>query len=125
LVPKIDHKPTIIIGGVLADDGSRRMLGKPESEAQMSFRHGGNGESKTLIDFHEGAGYVLICPRDTANHPADIAVIINRAFNDWMAKHPGIRIRSALPITREGNTVALHVWFDRPDVPVPPPKESE
>jgi hypothetical protein len=90
----------------------------------MSSRHGGNGESKTLIDFHEGPGYALICPRDTANHPADIALILNRAFNDWLRKHAGIRVRAALPITRDGQTVAIHVWFDRPDIEAPRQQEE-
>ena len=65
----------------------------------MSSRHGGNGESKTLIDFHEGPGYALISPRDTTNHPADIALILNQAFNEWLRKRLGIRVRAALPIT--------------------------
>jgi hypothetical protein len=85
----------------------------------MGLRHDGNGASKTVIEFREELGHALICPADTANHPSDIALIINRAFNDWLLKHPTIRVRAALPITRDGQTVALHVWFDRPDLEVP------
>ncbi len=46
----------------------------------MSFRHGGNGESKTLIDVLERRNYSLISPRNPANLPSNIAIIINRAF---------------------------------------------
>ena len=90
----------------------------------MSSRHGGNGESKTFIDYHEGPGYVLICPRDTTNHPADIALILNGALNEWLHKHLGIRVRAALPITRDGQTVAIHLWFDRPDMEAPRQREE-
>jgi len=82
----------------------------------MSFRHEGNGEGKTVINFLERGNYILISPRNATNLPANIAIIVNRAFLDWMKKHPGIRIRAVLPIMQDGQTTALHVWYDRPDV---------
>lgn len=84
----------------------------------MSYRHEGNGETNTQIDLMESPGHVLICPHDLKRLPHNIAVIINTAFNDWLKKHPGIRIRTTLPFTQDGQTTAIHVWFDRPDVDV-------
>ena len=82
----------------------------------MHFRHEGNGENKTRIDFVDGLNYVLICPHDPGMLPVNIAIIINNAFMDWQKKHPGIRIRTVLPITQDGQTIALHVWYDGADV---------
>ncbi len=38
-----------------------------------------------------------------------------------MKKHPGIRVREVLPITQDGQTVALHIWYDMPDIDYPKP----
>jgi hypothetical protein len=81
----------------------------------MAFRHEGNGDDKTRVDFLDRSNYVLICPHDSKTLPANIALIINTAFLDWQKKHPGVRIRTVLPITQDGQTVALHVWYDRAD----------
>jgi len=81
----------------------------------MNFRHEGNGNSKTQIDFLDRPGYVLICPHDLENPPAAIALILNNALNDWLKKHPSIRVRSILPITKDGQTTAIHLWYDQAD----------
>jgi len=86
----------------------------------MAFRHEGNGESNVKITIEERSNYVLFCPHDLANVPKDIAVIINRVMIDWLKAHPGVRIRTALPITQDGQTIALHLWYDRADMEVPP-----
>jgi len=85
----------------------------------MALWREGNGNSKTTIDFVERPNYVLICPHDLTALPANIAVIINNAFLDWMQKHAGIRIREILPLIQDGQTIALHVWYDGPDVQGP------
>jgi hypothetical protein len=81
----------------------------------MGFRHDGNGHTKTEIDFIERPGYVLICPRNSATPPANIALIVNAALTDWLKKTPNIRVRTVLPITRDGQTTAVHLWYDSPD----------
>jgi hypothetical protein len=91
----------------------------------MSFRHQSNGDDKTQIDFIHQPNHVLICPHETTNLPLNIAIIVNRAFMDWLQKHPGIRIRTILPITQDGQTTALHVWYDRSDVDFPKLPEAK
>jgi hypothetical protein len=81
----------------------------------MSFRQEGNGETKTRINFHEGRNHVLICPADAHNLPPDIALILNNALIDWLKLHPGIRVRSVLTITQDGQTTAIHLWYDLVD----------
>jgi hypothetical protein len=82
----------------------------------VAFRQEGNGEGKTLIDFVGRANYVLICPHDAATLPPNIAAIINQALLDWLKQHPAVRVRAALPITQDGQTTALHLWYDGPDM---------
>jgi hypothetical protein len=81
----------------------------------MAFRHQGNGEDQTQIDFISRPNYVLICPHDATNLPSNIAAIINRALTDWLKRTPGIRVRAVLPITHDGQTTAVHVWYDPAD----------
>ncbi|HJZ89265.1 MAG TPA: hypothetical protein VKE40_00235 [Gemmataceae bacterium] len=81
----------------------------------MAFRHQGNGEDRTQIDFVARPNYVLICPLDATNLPPNIAAIVNRALTDWLKRTPGIRVRAVLPITQDGQTTAVHVWYDSAD----------
>jgi hypothetical protein len=84
--------------------------------AAMAFRHEGNGHPKAAIDFNERPGYVFICPRDPDRLPATIAGVINTARTNWLKRNLGIRVRTAVLITRDGQTVAVHLWYDRADV---------
>ena len=81
----------------------------------MAFRHEGNGDTGTAIDFVERPGYVLICPQDPARLPANIALVVNTALLDWLKRNPAIRVRTVLPITQDGQTTAVHLWYDRAD----------
>lgn len=38
--------------------------------------------------------------------------ILDHALHDWLRNHPTRRVRTVLPITSQGNTVAIHVWYD-------------
>jgi hypothetical protein len=78
----------------------------------MAFRHQGNGEDQTQIDFVSRPNYVLICPHDATNLPSNIAAIINRPLTDWLKRTPGIRVRAMFPITQDGQTTAVRVWYD-------------
>lgn len=82
----------------------------------MGKRHEGNGHNQTIINFVDRPGYVLICPHDTTNLPENIAPIVNQAMTDWLKKTQGIRVRAVLPIVQDGNTVAIHLWYDKADV---------
>jgi hypothetical protein len=91
----------------------------------MAFRHESNGDSDIKIAIEQLSNYVLFAPQDLANVPKGIAVIINRVMVNWLKENPGVRIRAALPITQDGQTTALHLWYDRADMEALKKKETQ
>ena len=50
------------------------------------------------------------------NPPADptwLPYLLNDALGRWLKQNPKAKIRAALPIVAGGNTVEIHVFFDR------------
>lgn len=76
------------------------------------MRHHGNGHGKGVIRYVETPGHVHILPDSLVNLPADIAVIVHNAMMDWLQRHPDVRVRAVLPITQDGQTVMIHLWYD-------------
>ena len=37
---------------------------------------------------------------------------LNHTFYSWLQRNPEFQVRTTLPIVENGNTVAIHVWFD-------------
>ena len=76
---------------------------------------GGNGSAgKGLIDICPvGEGCSLFIPNPQHPPPDDeLHIALTQVLQKWMLSHP-VRVRETLPITHQGNTVALFVWWDR------------
>jgi hypothetical protein len=41
------------------------------------------------------------------------AALLNESLIRWLMAQPSLRVRAALPIVVDGNTAALHLWYDR------------
>jgi hypothetical protein len=55
----------------------------------------------------------LIIPNPTHPPPGEVLHVAQAdALQKFILAHP-IRVRSTLPIVREGSTVAIFVWWDR------------
>ena len=44
-----------------------------------------------------------------------LPILLSKTLFHWMSQNPQFRVRNTLPIVEDGYTVAIHVWFDRPD----------
>jgi hypothetical protein len=98
----------------------------------MTLRLGeGNGHSKGLIDIvplKEGCSVFMANPQQPP--PADeMPEAITDVLTKWMAQQP-VEVRHTLPITKDGNTTVLFVWWERtaPPAPLtapPPPPPGE
>ena len=41
-----------------------------------------------------------------------VADLISKSITTWLEQHPEISVRSTLPIVKDGQTIAVHVWYD-------------
>jgi hypothetical protein len=49
----------------------------------------------------------------------EVAKFLSHSLTEWMRQRPHLRVRFAVPINRDGDTVELHAWYDQiifPDI---------
>lgn len=44
--------------------------------------------------------------------PAALADLLSKSVTGWMKQHADVKVATTLPIVRDGQTVAVHWWFD-------------
>ena len=49
---------------------------------------------------------------ETDPRPDRLPYALNQSVTAWARQNPTLCIRATLPIVSQGNTVAIHVWFD-------------
>jgi len=70
--------------------------------------------TKITIDRIEmGTGWVCFQPGDRPPSPDRLPAFLNECFYTWLQRNPDFNIRATMPIVENGQTVLLHVWFDR------------
>jgi hypothetical protein len=85
----------------------------------------GNGHPEFRITQQDMGGWVRGFLDDPRRVPDNAAVYLSHALAQWFRERPQLRMRFAVPIDREGNTVELHAWYDAvqfPDVSPLAPK---
>ena len=74
----------------------------------------GNGDGGIDIGVVEmGRGWVLF--RAGIGPSTDLERVpglVSESLVQWLGSHPGVRVRTTLPIAQAGFTVAVHVWYD-------------
>jgi hypothetical protein len=70
----------------------------------------GNGSSRFNIDSEDMGGWVRIFPR--GNLPDNLPVYLSHSLADWFRLRPQLRLRFAVPITKDGATVELHGFYE-------------
>jgi hypothetical protein len=41
-----------------------------------------------------------------------LPLYLSKSVAAWQKQTPSLKVRAPLPIVRDGNTIAVHVWFD-------------
>jgi hypothetical protein len=60
-----------------------------------------------------GAGWLCFVSKSgTDPRPDRLPYALSRAIEDTFKQTPTLTVRETLPIVSNGNTVAIHVWFD-------------
>lgn len=79
----------------------------------MNFRHEGNGHSQIKVHITLVAhGYIIVHADDITTPSVDTSVAVSQTVEKVLKDKPTMRVRSTLPIVKEGHTVAVHIWFD-------------
>ena len=59
-----------------------------------------------------GTGWAVFLASGTPPKPEDLPLYLSEAVAAWLKQTPSLTVRATLPIVRNGNTIAVHVWFD-------------
>lgn len=72
----------------------------------------GNGSGKFDIRTVDMGGWVRIFPPQPDELPEDLAVFLSHTLSEWFRQRPHLRMRCAMPVSRDGSTIELHAWYD-------------
>jgi hypothetical protein len=99
--------------------------GKRPDEVKEMKPHGGNGCGKFNVFSDDMDGWLRVHTDLKGTVPNDLACTCRSRSPNWFRERPTFRLRSVVPISRDGNTVELHAWFDAhmfpPTSASPPP----
>ena len=76
----------------------------------MKPKSGGNGSGKLDVGCHDMGGWIRVLA--AGETPADLPVYLSHLLAQWFRERPHLRLRFVVPISRDGDTVELHAWYD-------------
>ena len=79
----------------------------------MATHTSGNGSGKFNVHQLDMGGWVRVFTDPMATVPDDVAVFLSHAMTDWFRQRPHLRMRTVVPVARDGNTVELHAWYEQ------------
>ena len=57
-------------------------------------------------------GWVCFMAAEQPSNPDEVPLYLSKAVAAWQKQNPMLTVRATLPIVANGNTIAVHVWFD-------------
>ena len=79
----------------------------------MKAKPHGNGSGKLDILLTDKGGWLLVYPSRQNDLPEDLPIHLSRALEEWFQERPHLRIRSAMSVVQEGNTVVIHAFYEQ------------
>ncbi len=79
--------------------------------------HMGDGSGGAGVHHEDMAGWVRFFADSLEPTPEELSDWLAQAMAEWFRQRPQLRLRTAAPITMQGNTVELYVWYDFPVSP--------
>lgn len=70
-----------------------------------------------IVEEHMGGRVRVLLGRGEPT--GELGKFLSHGLTDWTRKRPHLRVRFALPINWDGDTVELHAWYDQvlfPDI---------
>lgn len=59
-----------------------------------------------------GSGWACFRAGKKSPAPELLPTYLNHVLFTWLQRHEEFTVRATLPIVENGNTVAIHVWYD-------------
>jgi hypothetical protein len=69
------------------------------------------------INFRDTGGWLRFFPAAQTLDSPDLGVYLSQSVSQWFRAKPQFRPRCIIPITRGGDTVEFHVWYDQNQFP--------
>ncbi len=75
----------------------------------------GNGTGKFNVVIVDQGGWVrvFVPDLDAIPYDNDLPLYLAHAMTAWFRVNPHLRLRFAMPITRDGQTVEMYGWYDQ------------
>ena len=80
----------------------------------MAKRTNGTLKNRFEIKYTEfrELGYVVIqADEKRPPEPDMLADLLSKSVTNWVKQRPEITVQSTLPILKDGQTVAIHLWY--------------
>ena len=65
-----------------------------------------------MMEDVERGHVVLSADDDDPSSPEALPVMLETAMQQWLEENPELFVRSTLPIIQNGQTIAIHIWYD-------------
>jgi hypothetical protein len=72
----------------------------------------GNGSGKFNVHTEDMGGWLRVFTDPLASVPADLPFYLSHTLTEWFRQHPQARLRTVTAISRDGDTVELHAWYE-------------
>jgi hypothetical protein len=79
----------------------------------MKDARGGNGSSKIEIEAIDRGGWIIFRPSGAVHVVTDVPHALVWSMQQWFESRPHLRLRSALAISKDGNTVEIHGFYEQ------------
>jgi hypothetical protein len=80
---------------------------------------GGNGSNKLAVHTEDLGGWVRVYTEKCDPLPEALPLFLSASLAEWFRHRPQLRLRTVVPIVKDGRTVELHAWFDVHVLPAP------
>ena len=78
----------------------------------MSNGNGTNDYAIKITEFSEQGHAIFYADDDSPPPIEEMPHALGQALQNWMAENTEVVMRSSLPIVQNGQTIAIHLWYD-------------
>lgn len=71
-------------------------------------------ETRYVITVSDMGGWLRVF-LDRGEPASELARPLSECLTKWIRANPHLRVKNIVPISRDGDTVELHVWFEQRD----------